>query len=299
MKSAQSEVQGGAGRSATHEISHEVAQILLSKLQSCDDGLREAKEMYSSVFGDSQASDKEQLQQTPPRLPLGSMRAELPELPEEGVVRYSAGHSSVKVPTAHEMRARRDSETDVLTASAPPSLINSGQKMTAQRRVSTTIKSPVKNLYHEPPTSARGEKSPIKVAVQSAANPVPQPVASSSTSTTTPTWRVASGAANAPQVVRSNVCFSPPSRYAGAASPVKTMPGKLQHQMKQQAPMSPIMTRTVVHMPHHQGTHYAGAMTAANPIPVWSTQQRASPTITTTTTRRRASMPGASNWTGR
>jgi len=304
MKSTQADsVQGGSGRYATHEV----AQILLSKLQSCDDGLREAREMYSCVFGDSQASDMEKLQ-SPPRLPLygeslaSSARAvePLPELPEEGIARYSAGYSSVKVPTANEMRARRDSETDKLTASAPPSLLNSGQKVTAQRRISTTIKSPVKTLYHEPPTSARGEKSPIKVAVASGANPVPpmpQPVASGSASTATPTWRVASGAAKPTQVVRNNVCFSPPSRFSGAASPVKTMPPQLQHQLKQQAPMSPLMTRTVVRMPQ-QGTNVytSAAMTStANPTPVWSTQC-ASPTVTSTTTRRRASMPGSSNW---
>eukprot|EP00930_Biecheleria_cincta_P025710 TRINITY_DN18253_c0_g1_i1.p1 TRINITY_DN18253_c0_g1~~TRINITY_DN18253_c0_g1_i1.p1 ORF type:complete len:878 (-),score=158.25 TRINITY_DN18253_c0_g1_i1:285-2918(-) len=275
---------------------HEVPQVLLNKLQSCEDELREAREMCSSMFLDPHASDLEQLQKLPSPLRqrpgantdnLGASCRTMQvvqQLPEDSAARHVA-----RAPMDGETTPRCcfQRETDLLTASAPPGIgaIGTPASTKAQRRVSTTIKSPVKHLVDQP-SNVRVDSLLSKVvpALPTLGNAPVAPRAAGSP--TVPTWPGATSGMS--------VCFSPNARYAGA-SPLKMTqrkPARPQQTVQMQSPTtSPVITRAFVRMP--QGASlYASAGPVTNHIPVWGPSGPQHKT--TTNTRRRASVP--QNW---
>lgn len=286
---------GATGRPAA---THEVPQILLKKLQSCEEELRETREMCSSILLDPQVSDLEQLKKVPSPLRqqardtlcASSRTHALQQLPEEQVVRHAAALAPMDGETTPRCCWQRD--TDLLTASAPPgiSAIGTPASTKAQRRVSTTIKSPVKHLVDQP-SNVRGDSLLSKVipalptlgnapsASRALGSPtVPNPV---------PRWPGAT--------FGSSVCFSPKARYAGA-SPLKTTttqrkPARQQQTVQMHSPTSPVITRTIVRVP--QGASlYASAGPVTNHTPVWAPPGPQHRTIVNS--RRRASTP--QNW---
>eukprot|EP00931_Biecheleriopsis_adriatica_P114751 TRINITY_DN90663_c0_g1_i1.p1 TRINITY_DN90663_c0_g1~~TRINITY_DN90663_c0_g1_i1.p1 ORF type:complete len:912 (-),score=206.46 TRINITY_DN90663_c0_g1_i1:139-2874(-) len=269
---------------------------LLNRLQACDDETMYTLAESKATFG-SEASDQSLRRSGRQDALSATARAlePMPELPEEGVVRYN-GHSSAMVPSPNTDISCLDVENDALAATAPPGLVGTAGTPTIQveqRRVSRTLKSPVKTLV-ETPTSARGsaEKSPatktalsiaLANAAAAAANVPPLPVSSNAGASTVAPVRKGNATAGGKVILNStyNVggCFSPPQRYA-QGSPVKHMP--------MQTAQAPIITRTVVHLP---ASSTAAANTNAH---VWNVPQvQQTPVrVNNTNTRRRASAPG-------
>lgn len=253
--------------------------------------------MCSVMFLDPQASELEQLQKlpsplrqrpggaTPDRLGASCRAGQvLQQLPEESTVRHAA-RAPMDGETTPRCCFQRD--TDLLTASAPPGIgaIGTPASTKAQRRVSTTIKSPVKHLVDQP-SGIRGDSllSRVVPALPTLGN---APAASRAAgSSTVPTWPGATSS-------RMGLCFSPNARRAGA-SPLKTTqqrPVRSQQTMQIQSPTSPVITRTFVRMP--QGASlYASAGPVTNHTPVWGPS--GSQPKATANTRRRASAP--QNW---
>eukprot|EP00930_Biecheleria_cincta_P070509 TRINITY_DN58147_c0_g1_i1.p1 TRINITY_DN58147_c0_g1~~TRINITY_DN58147_c0_g1_i1.p1 ORF type:complete len:812 (-),score=125.05 TRINITY_DN58147_c0_g1_i1:190-2625(-) len=221
---------------------NEVPQFLLNKLRSCEDELREAREMCSSILLDPRARER------------------MLDLPEEGVVRYS---TKTVLDAEAAARGRLDMGTDVLTSSAPPGKV--------QRRISATIKSPVKSVV-ERPLSTRAEQSPSKFipTIASLANTALAPTAPGST---LPTWPGTS----------SGFCNASPMKMS------QQIPVRLQQTMQSQAPMSPVITRTVIRMPQGASVN-TGRAPVSNHGMMWT---HATPQAATDT-RRRMSAP--QNW---